>query len=101
LDSKKEDRLKNTPITGHRTVRREQEEHHFRSVWILFEICIRDKNVFIQTDWLPIQVRVEKILYILKEYNADFTDGKEPATAPPIISVQHHVYSYIMSHICH
>lgn len=47
------------------------------------------------------QVGVEKILYILKEQNAELTEGKEPSSAPPIITVQHHVYPCITSRTCH
>lgn len=59
-----------------------------------------DKEVLIQTDWLTMQVSVEKIC-ILKEKNAALTEGKEPSTAPPTITVQHRVSSCILSHICH
>lgn len=53
------------------------------------------------TDWLTVQVGVEKILWILKKQNAELAEEKATSAAPPIITAQHHVHSYITSHAGH
>lgn len=47
------------------------------------------------------QVGVEKTLWILKKQNAELAEKKIASAAPPIITAQHHVYSYITSHTGH